>query len=118
MSEGTFYNGYNNYGDYTPTQLEGSEFGGVARTRNTVQPKGDEALTAAERLRLGYLTGSTADPLQVTELSLEDKRQMMGLKPSQIDRPVWLSGTGRIPLAEIMGVEYPDELAIEDEAGS
>lgn len=100
----------NHYSEYTPEQLGGSEYGGVARTRNTVQPKGNEALSAVEQLRLGYLTGSVDDGPQMTELSLEDARQMMGLKPAGVDRPTWLTGTGRMPYGELLGVEYPDEL--------
>jgi hypothetical protein len=100
---------YDNYNEY---QLGGSEYGGVGPTHNTVQPKGAEALSAGDRLRLGYLVGDLTDPLnQQPELSLEDRRQMLGLKPAGASRPVWLAGTGRVPEAEILGIEYPDEIA-------
>lgn len=60
-------------------QIVGSEYGGVqyrARvTNNTVQPKQSEALTAGERLRLGYLTGE-----EDNSMSYEDRRQMVGLR--------------------------------------
>lgn len=98
------------YGGLTPAQRAGSEYGGTY-SHNTVQPKAAEALTAAEQLRLGYLTGDTSDALQLTELSLEDHRQMLGLKPAGNTRPTWLAGTGRAPQAEILGVAYPDELS-------
>lgn len=103
-----------NYNRYTQGQIEGSEYGGVGRTLNTVQPKGADALSAADKLRLGYLTGDTTDSLHQSILSLEDRRQMMGLKPSGDVRPIWLSGTGRLPEAAILGAEYPDDLAAMD----
>lgn len=102
----THYDQYNEY------QLGGSEYGGVGPTRNTVQPKGGDALSAGEKLRLGYLVGDLTDPLnQQPEVSLEDRRQMLGLKSAGVDRPVWLAGSGRVPEAEILGIEYPDEIA-------
>lgn len=104
-----------NYNRLNGRQLSGSEYGGVAETRNTLQPKGAEALTASDELRLGYLTGDGAkDPLQETILSLEDRRQMLGLKPSGDQRPIWLANTGRTAEAEIQGVEYPPELSTMD----
>lgn len=100
-----------NYGRLTPAQLDGSEYGG-ARSRNTVQPKGADALTSGEVLRLGYLVGEPIDPLQLNpELSLEDKRQMLGLKPGSNRRPIWLAGTGHTPIAEMEGAEYPDPIS-------
>lgn len=98
-----------NYGSYTSRQLDGSEYGGVAETRNTVQPKGSDALTPGEILRLGYLVGDTSDTLNQDLTSLEDRRQMLGLKPAGNERPRWLAHTGRITEAELAGVEYPDE---------
>lgn len=95
---------------YTPAQLAGSEYGGTY-SKNTVQTKGREALTAQEELRLGYLVGDTSDPLQQTELSNEDSRQFLGLKPSTNQRPDWLANTGRVTEAEIQGIDYPDELS-------
>jgi len=60
-------------------QIAGSEYGGVQyRSRvvnNTVQPKPADALSTAERLRLGYLTGVEND-----SMSYEDRRQMVGLR--------------------------------------
>lgn len=97
-----------NYPRYTPAQLAGSEYGGTT-SRNTVQPKGAEALSSGDELRLGYLVGSTSDPLQLDPIaSLEDRRQMMGLKPSTNQRPLWLDETGRVPEAAIQGADYPD----------
>lgn len=99
-----------NYERYTAKQRAGSEFGGTV-SRNTVQPKGGEALTPGEQLRLGYLVGDLSDPLQETPHSLEDRRQMLGLKPAGNERPRWLAGTGKVTEAFIRGLEYPDELA-------
>lgn len=98
------------YHRLTPRQLTGSEYGGVGETRNTLQPKGKEALTPSDELRLGYLVGDTSDPRQLTLNSLEDRRQALGLKPASNRPPVWLANTGRPAEAEILGVEYPDEL--------
>lgn len=95
---------------YTPAQLAGSEYGGTY-SKNTVQPKGEDALTAGEELRLGYLVGDTSDALQQTELSREDGRQFIGLKPSSNQRPDWLANTGRVPEAELQGIEYPDDIS-------
>lgn len=103
-----------NYSRLTPRQLNGSEFGGVGETRNTLQPKGKDALTPGEELRLGYLVGDTTDPLQLTINSLEDRRQMLGLKPASNRRPNWLANTGRTAEAEIQGAEYPEELSTLD----
>lgn len=104
-----------NYGKYTPRQVwDGSEYGGVQPTMNTVQPKGEDALTAGEKLRLGYLVGDLSDPMQVEPLvSLEERRQMLGLKPAGDSRPTWLAQTGRTPQAEIQGAQYPDDLVAE-----
>lgn len=102
------------YRKLTPRQLAGSEYGGVGETRNTLQPKGPEALTPADELRLGYLVGDTTDPLQLTIASLEDRRQMLGLKPAGDQRPTWLANTGRTAEAEIQGAQYPDELSTLD----
>lgn len=99
-----------NYGRYNARQRGGSEFGGTV-SRNTVQPKGADALTAGEQLRLGYLVGDLSDTRQETPLSLGDRRQMLGLKPSTNERPRWLAGTGKVSEALIRGLEYPDELA-------
>ncbi len=68
-------------------QRLGSEYGGVSYsgriTTNTVQPKDPSALTADECMRLGYLTGRDND-----SMSLEDRRQMVGLRRSD-GRPSW-----------------------------
>lgn len=68
-------------------QITGSEYGGVQyRSRvvnNTVQPKPADALTAGERLRLGYLTGVEDDTM-----SYEDRRQFCGLRYPD-GRPSW-----------------------------
>lgn len=102
-----------NWGKYTPQQREGSEFGGTD-SKNTIQPKGRDALTAGEELRLTYLVGDLTDTLQQTPLSLEDRRQMLGLKPSSNERPNWLGNTGKISRAELELENYPDELRTED----
>lgn len=99
-----------NYNRLTPRQLAGSEYGGVGETRNTLEPKGADALSASDMLRLGYLVGDTTDPLQLTILSLEDRRQMLGLKPAGDRRPIWLANTGRTTEAEIQGAEYPEDI--------
>lgn len=86
------------YEDYTPRQRGGSEFGGVGPTKATLQPS-DARTTAAEELRLGYLTGVETD-----RESLEDRRQMLGLRPADGRRPSWLSNTGQASEAEIQGL--------------
>lgn len=86
--------------DYTPAQQRGSEYGGSPEAKATVQPKGAEALTAGDKLRLGYLTG---DELNNPE-SIEDHRQFWGLLPADKERPFWLEGTGRESEAEIRDV--------------
>lgn len=76
--------------DYTARQRSGSEFGGVERTKATIQPKDASALSNGDILRLGYLTGEETD----TE-SLEDRRQMLGLRPADGRRPLFLLETGQ-----------------------
>lgn len=72
-------------------QACGSEYGGVQPTlAGGIQPKPEEALTAGEKLRLGYLTGDETNTDACT--NLEDRRQMMGLRPAEGGRPVWLDG--------------------------
>ena len=70
-------------------QLSGSEYGGVETTKATIQPQSADALTAGDRLRLGYLTGQETD----TE-SIEDRRQFLGLRPADGRRPTYLLNTG------------------------
>jgi hypothetical protein len=41
---------------------ERSEFEGGGVQRNTIFPKGADALTPADKLRLGYITGQETDP--------------------------------------------------------
>lgn len=103
------------YNRLSPRQLGGSEYGGVGETRNTVQPKGSpDDLKNGELLRLGYLTGDTSDVRQETPLSLEDHRQMLGLKPAGDSRPTWLANaTPRDTLAQIEGAQYPDGMLDE-----
>lgn len=79
---------------------QGSEYSGVPTTSATIQPKGADALTNGDRLRLGYLTGTETDPD-----SIEDRRQMMGLLPADQARPVWLRSTGRESLAQVRGID-------------
>lgn len=107
--------GNTDYSGFTPRQIHGTEYGGVGETRNTLQPKSEDALDANDLLRLGYLTSNGAsDPLQHTLASLEDRRQALGLLPAGETRPVWLANTGRTAEAEILGVEYPDDLTTFD----
>lgn len=100
------------YDEYTARQREGSEYGGIDHTRNTVQPKGPDALSPGEQLRLGYLTGDLTDARQETPASFEDPRQFLGLKPAGDDRPNWLANTGQVTEAQIQGLEYPEDLDI------
>lgn len=95
---------------YAPTsrQLSGSEFGGVEETRATVQPKAAEALSPGERLRLGYLTGNE----QYAE-SLEDRRQMLGLRPADGRRPNWLTHTGPMHSEGELVQEAQTQLEVE-----
>lgn len=86
--------------DYTPQQLRGSEYGGSDEARATIQPKGQDSLTAGEILRLGYLTGDETN----NPLSVEDHRQFWGLLPADKARPFWLDGTGVDSEAKIRGV--------------
>lgn len=110
-SAGAGYGYYGaNYNKFTPAQIAGSEYGGT-KSRNTVQPKGNDALTPGDLLRLGYLVGDTTDSLQQTPLSLEDRRQMLGLKPAGDVRPIWLAGTNKVPIAEMEGADYPDPIS-------
>lgn len=90
--------------DYTAEQQQGSEYGGVERTSATVQPKGAQALSNGDKLRLGYVTGVPDDPA-----SLEDHRQFWGLRPANGDRPYWLDNTGIESEAEIRGVGVRDD---------
>ena len=75
------------YQDQPFEALLGTEFGGVGAENkyNTIQPKPAEALTTAEKLRLGYTTGDETD-----FRSLEDRRQMLGLRPANGRHPEWL----------------------------
>jgi hypothetical protein len=104
--------GADKYARYTPAQREGSEFGGTY-SKNTIQPKGSDALTAGEELRLTYLVGDISDTLQTTEMSAEDRRQMLGLKPASNRPPNWLLNTGQPPRAQYEVEGWPEEY-IED----
>lgn len=86
--------------EYTPTQLRGSEYGGSDEAKATVQPKGPDALTPGEILRLGYLTG---DELNNPD-SIEDHRQFWGLLPADKARPFWLEETGQESEAQVREV--------------
>lgn len=71
-------------------QLQGTEYGGVQPTlAGGIQPKGPDALTNGEILRLGYLTGNEAETRR--DKSLEDLRQFYGLLPAEGGRPAWLA---------------------------
>jgi hypothetical protein len=87
---------------YDAHQKTGSEYGGVEETSATIQPKGPEALSAGEQLRLFYLTGQTTD----TE-AIEDHRQMLGLLPANGERPKWLKNANRVQLSQAE-IEYPE----------
>lgn len=83
--------GIPNYRPPIRKQIDGSEYGGVQPTiAGGIQPKPEEALTAGERFRLGYVTGNETQPDPA--LNLEDRRQMMGLRPAEGGRPLWLDG--------------------------
>lgn len=74
-----------------PKWLSGTEYGGVQPTlAGGIQPKDPEQLTAGEILRLSYVTGdlTETDPVK----GLEDRRQMMGLRPAEGGRPQYLDG--------------------------
>lgn len=77
--------------EYSSLQRAGSEYGGVPHTPSGIQPKPEEAFTNTERLRLGYTTGNEAD-----FMSLEDRRQFLGLRPANGARPIWLGGVSPI----------------------
>lgn len=81
---------------YNNHQKTGTEYSGVERTTASIQPMPAPALSPADHLRLGYLTGVEHD----TE-SLEDRRQAVGLRPATGKRPLWLSATGQRSEAEI-----------------
>lgn len=69
---------------YSGYQRTGSEYGGVAHTPSGIQPKPQEALNNTELLRLGYVTG--VEDWQ----SIEDRRQMVGLRPANGGRPQYI----------------------------
>lgn len=71
---------------YSSFQKSGSEYGGVPHTPSGVQPKPPEALSNSERLHLGYATGE-----EDKWYSIEDHRQMLGLRPASGRRPLWLT---------------------------
>lgn len=72
-----------------PYQAEGSEYGGVEETiAGGIQPKGVDALTNGELLRLGYLTGVEDNTDRL--VNIDDRRQMMGLRPADGRRPWFL----------------------------
>lgn len=81
--------GVPNYTFPDPRQAYGTEYGGIEPTlAGGIQPKGEEALTAGDKLRLGYVTGNESDTRR--DQNLEDHRQMLGLRPAEGGRPVWL----------------------------
>lgn len=70
-------------------QPQGSEFGGVQPTiAGGIQPKGEDALDNGDRLRLGYLTGQEDNTDMYN--NIDDRRQMLGLRPASGQRPIWL----------------------------
>ena len=97
--------GIPNYRPPISRQLAGSEYGGVECTiAGGIQPKDPEALTNGEKLRLGYLTGDENNT-NANYTALEDRRQMMGLRPAEGGRPMWLDH-----------VNPDDDLRLESEA--
>jgi hypothetical protein len=81
---------------YTPPDprwLAGTEYGGVQPTlAGGIQPKDPEHLTAGEILRLSYVTGDLTETR--ADLGIEDRRQMMGLRPAEGGRPQFIDGLG------------------------
>lgn len=78
------------YKGYPPEALTGTEYGGAPSEfrYNNLQPKPAGAqLSAREQLYLGYMTGEDDGDWR----SLEDRRQMMGLRPASGTRPEWLT---------------------------
>lgn len=83
--------GIPNYWPPNRRQLDGSEYGGVEYTvAGGIQPKDDSALSAGDKLRLGYLTGQ--DSSTDIRTNIDDARQMLGLRPAEGRRPLWLDG--------------------------
>lgn len=81
--------GIPNYRFPDPRQAQGSEFTGIQPTlAGGIQPKGTEALTPGEKLRLGYVTGNEDNTHR--DQNLDDHRQAMGLRPAEGTRPMWL----------------------------
>lgn len=74
------------YEQFPPEAMNGTEFGGApAEDRwNTLQPRRGDDYSTAEQLRSGYTTGE--DDWR----ALEDRRQMMGLRPADGAHPRWL----------------------------
>jgi hypothetical protein len=69
-------------------QATGTEYGGIEPLLpGMMQPKGYDAITNGERLRLEYSLG--VDEIDLS--ALEDRRQMLGLRPADGGRPTWLS---------------------------
>lgn len=100
--------------EYDAYQRTGSEFGGVARTPNGIQPKPAEALTNGDKLRLGYLTGNDQNAM-----SLEDRRQMLGLRPANGRRPLWLRNVGvngDPRLESVADIQQAWQAAIDEDA--
>ena len=76
-------------------QLEGTEYSGVEQpVAAGIQPKGVDALTPGERLRLGYVTGIEDSTDRI--INIDDHRQMMGLRPASGKRPLWLRGVSPV----------------------
>lgn len=71
--------------NYSNFQRTGTEYGGVAHTPSGIQPKPAEAFTNSDRLRLGYTTGE-----EENWQSIEDLRQMVGLRPANGGRPQYI----------------------------
>jgi hypothetical protein len=87
--------GIRNVTDVSPLQIEGSEYGGSEVTIAAgIQPMGPDALTPADKLRLGYVTGieDNTNP----HINIDDKRQMLGLRPANGKRPLFLANVSPV----------------------
>lgn len=85
--------GRRNYVPPNRRWLDGTEYGGVENTvAGGIQPKLVDALSNADILRLGYVTGQ--DVSTEIRTNIDDHRQMLGLRPAgaPAKRPLWLDG--------------------------
>lgn len=100
--------------EYDNVQRSGTEYGGLQHTPSGIQPKPSEAFTSGEILRLGYTTGNEND-----YQSIDDTRQMLGLRPADGRRPLWLRGaspTGDPRLESVADIQTAWQEAIDEDA--